>query len=190
MRVTRGDPAGAMHFKPFAQWELHDGAASDDSVKTEALHSPSGTLDLERGVDDLIAAAAARGSSTDAGVAGNSTQPAAAAGLKLDLKLLDGGSTVELSGDVVVTTDGMAVTPSGMGFTPMGQSATALATGDDDWFATYSGGAAAGAAGAVASAGKAAAAEVAASRAEDMAGLSPLLTPSNNKLCAAIVDAF
>ena len=25
---------------------------------------------------------------------------------------------------------------------------------------------------------------------EDMAGLSPLLTPSNNKLCAAIVDAF
>ena len=42
MKVTRGDPAGAIHFKPFAQWELHDGAASDDSVKTEALHSPSG----------------------------------------------------------------------------------------------------------------------------------------------------
>ena len=37
MKVTRGDPAGAIHFKPFAQWELHDGAASDDSVKTEAL---------------------------------------------------------------------------------------------------------------------------------------------------------
>ena len=179
-----------MHFKPFAQWELHDGAASDDSVKTEALHSPSGTLDLERGVDDLIAAAAAR-SSTDAAATGSS-QPAAAAGLKLDLKLLDGGSTVELSGDVVVTTDGMAVTPSGMGFTPMGQSATALATGDDDWFATYSGGANGAAAGAsaTASAGKAAAAEATASHAEDMAGLSPLLTPSNNKLCAAIVDAF
>ena len=47
MKVTRGDPAGAMHFKPFAQWELHDGScdgsASDESVKTEALHSPSGT---------------------------------------------------------------------------------------------------------------------------------------------------
>ena len=42
MKVTRGDPAGAIHFKPFAQWELHDGAASDGSVKTEALHSPSG----------------------------------------------------------------------------------------------------------------------------------------------------
>ena len=40
--MTRGDPAGAIHFKPFAQWELHDGAASDDSVKTEALHTPSG----------------------------------------------------------------------------------------------------------------------------------------------------
>ena len=114
MKVTRGDPAGAIHFKPFAQWELHDGAASDDSVKTEVLHSPSGTLDLERGVDDLIAAAASSRSSS-----ANANQPAAAQGLKLDLKLLD-GNAVELSGDVVVTTDGMAVTPSGMGFTPVG----------------------------------------------------------------------
>jgi len=73
----------------------------------------------------------------------------------------------------------------------MGQSATALgSTGDDDWFATYSGGVGmAGAPSAAPSAGKAAAAE-ATHRAEDMAGLSPLLTPSNNKLCAAIVDAF
>lgn len=195
MKVTRGDPAGAIHFKPFAQWELHDGAASDDSVKTEALHSPSGTLDLERGVDDLIAAATAGRGSTASGAAGSS-QPAAAAGLKLDLKLLDGGSTVELSGDVVVTTDGMAVTPSGMGFTPMGNPATALASGDDDWFATYSGsgGGSAGAAGSAGSASAGGAAGEAkpaqAQRPEDMAGLSPLLTPSNNKLCAALVDAF
>ena len=27
-------------------------------------------------------------------------------------------------------------------------------------------------------------------RPEEVAGLSPLLTPSNNKLCAAFVDAF
>jgi len=67
MRVTKGDStsAGAVHFKPFSQWELHDGSSSDGSVKTEALHSPTGTLerDLERGVDDLIAAASSRVSS-------------------------------------------------------------------------------------------------------------------------------
>ena len=161
-----------------------------------------GTLDLERGVDDLIAAATSRAAS-----AASTSQPAAAQGLKLDLKLLDGGSTVELSGDVVVTTDGMAVTPSGMGFTPMGPNSSALATGDDDWFATYgaSGGAPnAGPGGALLSAGAGGAAAAAApsgaggsersgsasARPEDLAGLSPLLTPSNNKLCAALVDAF
>ena len=150
----------------------------------------AGTLDLERGVDDLIAAAASRASSA------TGSQPAAAAGLKLDLKLLDGGTTVELTGDVVVTTDGMAVTPSGMGFTPMnGPNSAALATGDDDWFATY--GASAGgadranvsASGASGTAG-AGGTERSAQRPEDVAGLSPLLTPSNNKLCAALVDAF
>jgi len=187
MRVTKGDAssAGVMHFKPFAQWELHDGSNSDGSVKTEALHSPA-ELDLERGVDDLIAAAASRASS---GLGSSSTPvPAAAHGLKLDLKLVDGGTTVEMSGDVVVTTDGMAVTPSGMGFTPM-SAANPMSVAQaetEDWFSTYSAarGGAAGAAslpeGGTSSSG----------RLEEMAGLSPLLTPSNNKLCAAIVDAF
>ena len=122
----------------------------------------------------------------------SSTPPPAAAGLKLDLKLLD-GNAVELSGDVVVTTDGMAVTPSGMGFTPM--QAGAPATGDDDWFATYSASGAAGAHGATGGApASAERAEVVGGsgtrRPEEVAGLSPLLTPSNNKLCAALVDAF
>ena len=134
MRLTKGDAAaagGAMHFRPFAQWELHDGAASDGSVKTEALHSPSATLDLERGVDDLIAAATSRTSSGLSAAAPSTS--AAAHGLKLDLKLVDGGAAVEMSGDVVVTTDGMAVTPSGMGFTPMNLPSSA-APDNDDWF--------------------------------------------------------
>jgi len=190
MRVTKCDASSscAMHFKPFAQWELHDGSNSDGSVKTEALHSPDvGTLDLERGVDDLIAAAASRASS---GLGGSSVAvPAAAQGLKLDLKLVDGGSTVEMSGDVVVTTDGMAVTPSGMGFTPMsGANPMSAAQAEaEDWFSTYS-----GARGGAAGAGQLGEGGSSSSGAklEEMAGLSPLLTPSNNKLCAAIVDAF
>ena len=159
--------------------------------------------DLERGVEDLVAAATSRSNSAT----GNA--PAAAQGLKLDLKLLDGGSAVELTGDVVVTTDGMAVTPSGMGFTPNGDKipgisplGNAPATGDDDWFATYSAGQGNnGAAGGTRSSkdgppsGKSLKAgdsgESASGRlVEEVAGLSPLLTPSNNKLCAALVDAF
>jgi hypothetical protein len=163
------------------------------------LRPHPGTLELERGVDELIAAAAARSNS-------GTGQPAAAQGLKLDLKLLDGGATVEMSGDVVVTTDGMAVTPSGMGFTPMNASQLAT-TADDDWFATYSAGAAmlpgsaegaSGRGGGAASAtGQGAAANgdaggsgTRAPRPEEVAGLSPLLSPTNTKLCAALVDAF
>jgi len=191
MRVTRGDSAasGALHFKPFAQWELHDGAASDGSangsVKTEALHSPSGTLDLERGVDDLIAAAASRASSV---LSTSASAPPAAHGLKLDLKLLD-GNTVEMTGDVVVTTDGMAVTPSGMGFTPMNGPGTSVAAEDQDWFSTYSAGQMSSG-GAAADMGAEGAALAGQQTLSEVASLSPLLTPSNNKLCAAIVDAF
>jgi len=191
MRVTRGDSAtsGALHFKPFAQWELHNDAASDGSangsVKTEALHSPSGTLELERGVDDLIAAAASRASSV---LSTSTNAPPAAHGLKLDLKLLD-GNAVEMTGDVVVTTDGMAVTPSGMGFTPMAAGGPgSVAHDEQDWFSTYSAGHTRGM-----SAGEAAAGDAPPSAQQplsEVAGLSPLLTPSNNKLCAAIVDAF
>jgi len=195
MRVTRGDSttSGALHFKPFAQWELHDGASSDGSangsVKTEALHSPSaGTLELERGVDDLLAAAASRASSgLSTCLSTSNNAPPAAHGLKLDLKLLD-GNAVEMTGDVVVTTDGMAVTPSGMGFTPMAGPPDSVPQDDqEDWFSTYTAGQALGVA-----AGEAAA-EVAPGAQQsltEVAGLSPLLTPSNNKLCAAIVDAF
>ena len=192
MRVTKGDStsAGAVHFRPFSQWELHDGSSSDGSVKTEALHSPTGNLerDLERGVDDLIAAASSRVSS-GLGATSSTAAPAAAHGLKLDLKLVDGGSAVEMSGDVVVTTDGMAVTPSGMGFTPM-SAAHPMSTAQaetEDWFSTYSGAARRGGAAGAACLGEGGASSGAL---EDMAGLSPLLTPSNNKLCAAIVDAF
>ena len=129
----------------------------------------------------MLAEATSRSSSA------NGAQPAAAHGLKLDLKLLD-GNAVELSGDVVVTTDGMAVTPSGMGFTPVGSSGNkdpAAACGDDDWFAAYSGARSARSDGEP-RAGSAAGS----STLEQVAGLSPLLTPSNNKLCAALVDAF
>ena len=204
-----------MHFKPFATWELHDGTNSDDSVKTEVLHSPGGsTLDPERGVDELIAAArasVAAGSSLGSakGAAGGAAlgrrrrrrghrrrrgaQHAAAAGLKLDLKLLDGGSAVELSGDVVVTTDGMAVTSVGDGLhTGDGLHAGAAS---DDWFAAYSASGAGvrarlrrrrddDARGArpcrrrrTAAAGEGEGA-VGAQRVEDVPGLSPLLTPS------------
>ena len=196
MRVTRGDhsASGAMHFKPFAQWELHDGATSDGSVKTEALHSPSGTLDLERGVDELIAAAASRAPS---GLSSSAAAPAAAHGLKLDLKLLD-GNAVEMSGDVVVTTDGMAVTPSGMGFTPMNGPMSTAQEGDD-WFSAYSAGIGGSRVGPMsATSGSLCTSGASSAEAEGsggpslegVAGLSPLLTPSNNKLCAAIVDAF
>ena len=139
-------------------------------------------------MDDLIAAAANSRTTT-----ASASAPAAAHGLKLDLKLLD-GNAVELSGDVVVTTDGMAVTPSGMGFTPIngapGGSALVSPAGDDDWFATYS----ASAGGRRDAAGErgppSGGALEGVRRSEEMAGLSPLLTPSNNKLCAALVDAF
>lgn len=151
----------------------------------------AGTLDLERGVEHLIAAATSRASS---GMSTSNGQPPAAQGLKLDLKLLDGGNTVELSGDVVVTTDGMAVTPSGMGFTPVGSigGAASTAAAEDDWFASYSATshAAAGRGGIGASREGADRVPDSARRPEDVAGLSPLLTPSNNKLCAALVDAF
>jgi len=125
----------------------------------------------------------------------SSSAPPAAQGLKLDLKLLD-GNQVELSGDVVVTTDGMAVTPSGMGFTPMnGPSVGALVSADDDWFATYSASnghpAPSSAPGVVpSSVAHEGGSAPGSRRPEEVQGLSPLLTPSNSKLCAAIVDAY
>ena len=100
--------------------------------------------------------------------------PRAAAGLKLDLKLVDHGAVAmtekdgELSGDVVLNTDGAAVamTPSQMlASTPAGRETDGADHKDrDDWFAAYN-----------APAGD---------------GISSLLTPSNTKLCAALVDAF
>lgn len=162
MRETRHESGAptAMHFKPFSQWDLHDGAVSDGSEKTEALRSPT-AFDLERGVDELLGVPSRSKSSS-------SSQPGAAAGLKLDLKLLEGGTAVELLGDVVVTTDGMAVTPSGMGFTPGSKPVLGDAAASDDWFSAYNASQGAG----------------------DTNLLSPLLTPSNSKLCAALVDAF
>ena len=100
--------------------------------------------------------------------------PRAAAGLKLDLKLVDHGGVAmtekdgELTGDVVLNTDGAAVamTPSQMlASTPAGRETDGADHKDrDDWFAAYN-----------APAGD---------------GISSLLTPSNTKLCAALVDAF
>jgi len=171
MRETRNESNApvAMHFKPFSQWELHDGSNSDGSVKTEALRSPN-AFDLEKGVHELLGAVRASKPSSS-----GCTPLPAAAGLKLDLKLLDGGAAVELSGDVVVTTDGMAVTPSGMGFTPGSKTAGGDGTSCDDWFSAYN-------ASQLSGSPKSASA--------DQHLLSPLLTPSNSKLCAALVDAF
>ena len=61
----------------------------------------------------------------------------------------------------------------------------------DDWFSTYSAGAVGRQAAADSGPPSGGALDAASTkRPEDMAGLSPLLTPSNNKLCAALVDAF
>ena len=133
----------------------------------------------------MIAAAASRASSV---LSTSASAPPAAHGLKLDLKLLD-GNTVEMTGDVVVTTDGMAVTPSGMGFTPMNGPGTSVAAEDQDWFSTYSAGQTSSG-GAAADMGAEGATLASQQTLSEVASLSPLLTPSNNKLCAAIVDAF
>jgi len=169
MRETRDSSTAptAIHFKPFSQWDLHDADAdgfASDSVKTEELHSPT-AFDLEQGVDELLGDAAARQAAVP-------KTPAAAQGLKLDLKLLDGGEAVELSGDVVISTDGMAITPSGMGFTPSSSKPKAEPQ-TDDWFSAYN------------AANTSSSPDCAADHV-----LSPLLTPSNSKLCAALVDAF
>jgi len=157
---AHGRPAGHFRFGPIG----------DDCTAPE-IHSPCDYLDLEQGVDDLIAAAGFSHSSNasdagDAGDTGGSVTAAAAGlapGLTLDLKLLDGGDALELSGDVIVTADGMAVTPSGvaLGLTPLdAPHAAAISAAicsdahrDDDW-------------------------------------LTGLLTPTNDKMCTALVDAF
>jgi hypothetical protein len=111
-----------------------------------------------------------------------------ATGLKLDMKLLDGRAAVELSssGDVVGY-DGL-VSPSnmvspigtmgtgfgGLGLTPM--LAQAVEGKADDWFAAY--------------AQKAALGSNNSESAEQGTELMSPLTPSNSKLCAALVDAF
>ena len=109
------------------------------------------------------------------------------------MKLLEGSNTAGLTGDVVVTTDGMVVTPSGMGFTPMNGPYSAVPEAED-WFATYSAGLGSKHTGGQAMSGViaavAAVAQPCVQALEDVASLSPLLTPSNTRLCAAIVDAF
>ena len=64
MKVTRGIPR-APSTQAVCPRELHDGAASDDSEDRSASLAV-GQLDLERGVDDLIAAATAGRGSTGA----------------------------------------------------------------------------------------------------------------------------
>jgi len=164
-----------MHFKPFSQWPLHDndGTGSDRSSKTDVIHSPA-SFNLEGGVDELLGQATAR---LLDGYVPKSQQPSAAQGLKLDLKLLDGGAAAPadtLGGDVVVTTEGMAVTPSGMAVTPsMGFTPGSRHPGagePDDWFVAYN------VSSRVATPGSSAASH-----------LSP---PSHSKLCSALVDAF
>ena len=80
----------------------------------------------------------------------------------------------ELTGDVVLNTDGAAVamTPSQMlASTPAARETDGADPKDrDDWFAAYN------------------AQPPKSSPPGD--GLSSLLTPSNTKLCAALVDAF
>lgn len=85
----------------------------------------------------------------------------------------------------------MAVTPSGMGFTPInGPPAAAPGAADDDWFSTYAGAGGGQSAEEAGPPSEGSGDAAGSQRPEEMAGLSPLLTPSNNKLCAALVDAF
>jgi hypothetical protein len=127
------------------------------------------------------------GPSTSSSSSSNGSR-GAAAGLKLDLKVLGGRSAFELSsnGDVVgldgfVSASNM-VSPigtmgtgfGGLGLTPM--LAQAVEGKSDEWFAAY--------------AQKAALGLNTSDSAEHGTELMSPLTPSNSKLCAALVDAF
>jgi len=93
----------------------------------------------------------------------------AKAALKLDMRLVAGGD-VELSGSVLLTTDGVAVTPSGMGLSP--------ANGiSGDWMSAFPSDAEGGADRTATAAPAAAAAPAIAA-----ANLSPLHSPSNTAL--------
>lgn len=130
---------------------------------------------------------ASNGPSTSSSSTGTESR-GPAAGLKLDLKLLDGRAAVQLSsnGDVVgldglVSASNMA-SPigtmgtgfGGLGLTPM--LAHAVEGKADDWFTAY--------------AQKAALGTSISESAEQGTELMSPLTPSNSKLCAALVDAF
>ena len=150
-----------------------------DELLSTRDEGPAGAVVVDD--DDDEGGAARENGGGEAGVAdaeaevGKACTPASGMGLgaggkaalKLDMRLVDGGD-VELSGSVLLTTDGVAVTPSGMGLSP--------ANGSVDWMSAFPSGATAPAA-AAAPAGAAVDAGMVAA-----ANLSPLHSPSNTAL--------
>jgi len=148
-----------------------DGAKTEELPPPSAISAaslPAAELDLHSHLEELLRPPLASTNGRPAGAL-----PTASKGLRLDLRLVDGG---EADLDVL---DGV-VTPTGMGLAlPPPTAGGAAEAGSEDWFSTYH-------AGPVASID----AEPSEGPGTGVPCLSPLLTPSGAQLGAALVDAF